>query len=238
MVAEQILKKIEGGDLPPGGQLPAQRELAALLGVGRSSVREATNALVARGYLDVIQGKGTFVRPTPTPSAKGGAAAHLQTVLEAGSILELMEAREFLECTSAELAARRADPAAVERMVAAVEAIRASDDDIENFLSADLNFHLALAEATDNTVIAEMTKLVIDQIHRHHASFASTLLSPKAREKTFRSAGRIVDCVSAGDSRSASESMREHLRAVGAELKELIAAAGHGASRPSREHRR
>ena len=193
MVAEQILKKIEAGELAPGGQLPAQRELAQLLGVGRSSLREATNALVAMGYLEVIQGKGTFVRQAPP--ANGSAAAHLQEVLEAGSIFDLMEAREFLECTSAELAARRADPASIEQMAAAVEEIRGSGDDIEGFLAADLDFHLALAEATENTVIAEMTKLIIDRVHRHHASFASTLLSAQTRDKTFQSARRVVNQV-------------------------------------------
>ncbi len=62
MVVAQILNKLKKGDLKPGGQLPSQRELAQLLGVGRSSVREAVNALTVMGYLDVRQGKGTFIR--------------------------------------------------------------------------------------------------------------------------------------------------------------------------------
>jgi len=62
MVVEQILKKLQTGELKPGSQLPSQRELAQFLGVGRSSVREATNALAVMGYLEVLQGKGTFIR--------------------------------------------------------------------------------------------------------------------------------------------------------------------------------
>jgi GntR family transcriptional repressor for pyruvate dehydrogenase complex len=236
MVAGQILKMIADGELPPGGQLPAQRELAGLLGVGRSSVREATNALVATGYLEVIQGKGTFVKKSPP--ANGSAAAQLQAAIEAGSVLDLMEAREFLECTSAELAARRADPAGIEHMESAVAAIRASGDDIDRFLAADLDFHLALAEATENAVIAEMTKMVIDQVHRHHASFADTLLTSGARENTYRSARRIVDSVRAGNTAAAAECMRAHLRSVGTELRERMYSGGgtdegrRGASRP------
>jgi GntR family transcriptional repressor for pyruvate dehydrogenase complex len=233
MVAAQILKKIENGELAPGGQLPAQRELAELLGVGRSSVREATNALVAMGYLEVLQGKGTFVKKVP-PS-NGSAGAHLQAVIEAGSITDLMEAREFLECTSAELAARRAGSTGIEQMESALATIRASGGDIDNFLAADLDFHLALAEATDNAVIAEMTKLVIDQVHRHHASFANTLLSAAARERTFRSARRIVDRVRAGDGPAASDCMREHLHAVGTELRQRGFTADKPIGRPSGE---
>ena len=59
LVAEQIIKQIRSGELVPGNQLPSQRELSELLGVGRSSVREAINALEVMGYLEVQQGKGT-----------------------------------------------------------------------------------------------------------------------------------------------------------------------------------
>ena len=56
MVAEQIIERISDGELSPGSCLPSQRELARMLGVGRSSVREAINALVVMGYLKPLQG--------------------------------------------------------------------------------------------------------------------------------------------------------------------------------------
>jgi len=83
MVAEQIIEQINSGELTPGSQLPSQRELSELLGVGRSSVREAINALAVIGYLEVQQGKGTFIRiPEQDPSI-----ARLQSALEASSLL-------------------------------------------------------------------------------------------------------------------------------------------------------
>ena len=78
MVAEQIIEMIAGGELAPGTQLPAQRDLAQMLGVGRSSVREAINALVVMGYLEPLQGKGTFIKdvlPTSDPGIEKLAAA-------------------------------------------------------------------------------------------------------------------------------------------------------------------
>ena len=57
----RIIEKITGGELVPGSRLPSQRDLARMLGVGRSSVREAINALVVMGYLEPLQGKGTFI---------------------------------------------------------------------------------------------------------------------------------------------------------------------------------
>ena len=106
MVAEQILAKIHSGELIPGGRLPAQRDLATMLGVGRSSVREAINALVVAGVLEAVHGRGTFVA---RDSRSDAGLLKLKAALGAGSLLELMEARELLECKTAALAAERAD---------------------------------------------------------------------------------------------------------------------------------
>ena len=95
MVVEQMLKKISSGEIATGARLPSQRELAQSFGVGRSSIREALNALAVMGYLDVQQGRGTFITrelPGTDPSM-----AKLKTALEAGSLLDLIELRETLE---------------------------------------------------------------------------------------------------------------------------------------------
>ena len=108
MVAGQIIQRIRSGELPPGSRLPAQRELAQIMGVGRSSVREAIHALVVMGYLETVQGSGTFIRGSlPVPAM---SAAALSAALRTVSLLDLMDAREFLECKSAELAAARPNP--------------------------------------------------------------------------------------------------------------------------------
>ena len=71
LVAEQLLGKIDTGELNPGDSLPAQRQLAKMLGVGRSSLREAINALAVMGYLEVIQGRGTYICDS-LPAASAG----------------------------------------------------------------------------------------------------------------------------------------------------------------------
>ena len=60
-VVRQILNNLETGIMKPGDKLPTQEKLAQRFGVGRSSIREATNALAIMGYLKIIQGKGTFI---------------------------------------------------------------------------------------------------------------------------------------------------------------------------------
>jgi len=229
MVVQQILDKIDKGELEAGGQLPSQRELAQLFGVGRSSVREATNALVVMGYLEVTQGRGTFIRKELPGS--GPSTVRLQTALAAGNIFDLMEARELLECKSCRLASERADEARIKPMELALQKARdASNDDYPEFLQADLQFHYALAEATENDVICEMTKLLIEKVLDHHARFRTKYLSSNFRILSIESAARVIACVRAGDGDQAAEWMGRHLNAINEELKDIIA-DGHDRSR-------
>ena len=220
MVVEQIIAKLKTGDLQPGSQLPSQRELASLLGVGRSSVREAINALTAMGYLDVHQGKGTFVNrelPTSDPSME-----KLNAALKTGSFFDLTEAREVLECKSAELAAERADASHIANLRQVFRQVEQTDKDYSIFLKADIDFHLSLAEATQNVVICEMTRLVLEKVVAHHAGFKTALISPEYRQRSIHSAQQIVENVARGDGQAAAEWMRIHLHAIRAELKEIL----------------
>jgi GntR family transcriptional repressor for pyruvate dehydrogenase complex len=61
-IVTQIKVLISDGQLKPGERVPSERELAALLGVSRPSVREAIMVLEAMGLVESRQGGGTFVR--------------------------------------------------------------------------------------------------------------------------------------------------------------------------------
>lgn len=220
MVAGQILKQIEEGELPPGSRLPSQRDLAGLLGVGRSSVREAVNALVVMGYLTPIQGRGTFVSerlPHADPTVEKLTAA-----FHAGSIFDLMEAREVLECKSASLAAQRAEPAQIKGLKRIMEDLAETHTEYTLFLDADIRFHQAVAEATGNVVICEMTKLVLEKVIAHHAGLKTGRLSREYREASIHTARNIVGSIEEGDPKGASRWMAEHLSAIRDELKHIL----------------
>ncbi len=220
MVVEQILKKLQIGELQPGSQLPSQRELAQHLGVGRSSVREAINALAVMGYLEVLQGKGTFIRQE-LPSTDM-STTQLKAALEAGSIFDLMEARELLECKSAELAAERLDHQHLQRLQKAHHKIANSGEDYQQFLEADLEFHYVLAEATGNAVICEMMKLVIEKVVAHHARLKTKLLSQRFRDYSIETAEKVVQHVANNEGDLAAGFMRKHLNAINSELKDIV----------------
>jgi len=220
MVVEQVLEKIKTGELIPGSRLPAQRDLARIMGVGRSSVREAINALVVMGYLEAIHGSGTFIR-RELP-AEDLSANRFDAALKAGSIFDLMEAREVLECRSAALAAERADAKQVRKLKKVVERVGATDNDYYIFLQADMDFHDCLAEATGNVVICEMTRLVLDKVVNHHARLRTTKLSPEYRRFSIRSAEKVVESIEKGDGKNAAHWMSRHLNAIEKELKEIV----------------
>jgi GntR family transcriptional regulator, transcriptional repressor for pyruvate dehydrogenase complex len=220
MVAEQIIEKITGGELAPGTRLPAQRELAQMLGVGRSSVREAINALVVMGYLKPLQGKGTFIKdelPTFDPGIEKLAAA-----FSAGSIFDLMEARELLECRSAALAAERADAEQIMNLQTAMKKVAGTKSDYAIFLDADIQFHTAVADATGNVVLCELTKLVLEKVVAHHNELKTALLPPAYRDVSIRTAARVVEAIEAGDPDAAARGMARHLDAIRDELKNII----------------
>jgi GntR family transcriptional repressor for pyruvate dehydrogenase complex len=219
MVAEQILSKIRSGELAPGGRLPAQRDLAVMLGVGRSSVREAINALVVTGVLEAIHGKGTYV----SPSSVGDAGLlKLKAALGAGSLLELLEARELLECKTAALAAERADEAQIRGLQEVLVRLSGDHADYAHFLNADLQFHFRLAEATGNPVICELTKLVLDKVVTLHKDLRTGRLSDAYRSESVDTARRVVAAIIGGDGADAAHWMAVHLNAIRNELMAVL----------------
>jgi len=220
MVAEQILDQIKSGDLAPGDRLPPQRELATLFGVGRSSVREAINALAVMGYLDVAQGRGTYIKGD-LPDADI-SLAQFDAALKAGSILDLMDVRELLECRSARLAADRAEDAKIKVLAAALKGMQQCAEDYESFLEADMQFHRALAEASENQILCELTRLILDKVVAHHLQLRTTRLSAVYRDVSIKTAEKILAAVVVGDGEAAAEWTGRHLNAIKAELKDIL----------------
>src|SRR3990172_1256658 len=122
VVLEQIQRLIAQGKLRPGDHLPSEMELAERFGVGRSSIREAMRVLQLVGVVEVIQGKGSFVRePGILP-----LMIDWSRIAEMGIISEVMEARQFMEVLLAQLAAERATEEDLEALRAALARSRAS----------------------------------------------------------------------------------------------------------------
>jgi len=220
MVVEQMLKKISNGEIATGARLPSQRDLAQSFGVGRSSIREALNALAVMGYLDVQQGRGTFIaRELPGTDL---SMAKLKPALQAASLLDLIELRETLECRAAELASERIEARHFSQLRQSLRDMEESAEDYQRFLKADLQFHTALAEATGNRIFSEMLRFLLEKVVGHHEKFKTSLLSPAYRSHSIDTFKQMLACLEKEDGRGAGEWMREHLNAIRRELKDIL----------------
>lgn len=160
-VIESLARYISDARLQVDDRLPAERELAAALGVSRPVLREAFRHLEALGVIEPRPGSGTFLRSPLSPTDQ-----HLvmRVDLERESLLELLELRRAIECEAAALAAVRATSeglAKLERLVEALEEdFRTKGDNPE----ADKAFHVALYELAGNPLLWDVVRPVWDQI--------------------------------------------------------------------------
>jgi GntR family transcriptional repressor for pyruvate dehydrogenase complex len=218
LVMKEILESIKSGQLKPGDKLPPERELTKMFGVGRSTLREAISALVLVGYLEVIQGRGTFLRKDFQTANL--SAMELSDIQTAASIIDLVEVREILECNAVKLATQRAGSDDVRRILDALARMKETVGDYKRFSEHDFDFHIALAQATGNTMIFEMMKLIVNRVHEQYDRFKPKTLFQT--DKAVLTAEQIVAGIADGEAEKAAGFMRDHLNLVTTELKRMV----------------
>lgn len=152
-LATALEEAILGGRLAPGAKLASEREMAERHGVSRPAVREALRGLVARDLVEVVPGRGAFVRHARSSDAANRMDALLRRYQPTPR--DLVEARLMLEGTTAALAAERATAADLEAITAALDAFDAATGLLDQ-VRYDLGFHLSVAAAAHNPVVATM----------------------------------------------------------------------------------
>jgi DNA-binding FadR family transcriptional regulator len=207
-VAEQLGGLIDRGEFREGDRLPPERELSKKLGVSRPVVREAMIALEIAGLVEVRGGAGAFVK-----NARQGALAALPD--QGPSPFDLIAARKLLEGEIAFVAATAIQPDDLKRLELSIEEMRADIDAGRDSRTADRVFHVRLAEATRNAVLAHlvdgMWMHMLTPIFDHLGKHAN--LSGNDR-MTVDDHAEIVDALKRRDGEAARRAMREHLSHV------------------------
>jgi len=209
-IAQRLRELIVSGDLHPGDRMPAERQLAEMLGVSRTSIRQALAALQAVGLVDIRHGDGVYVRKEPN-TLRPEVNAQLQT--SGGVLVGVMEVREALEVQIARLAAARRTEADLDALRDAVSTMEQAGEDGDDPSASDEQFHAALAEAAGNAMLVDLMRQIAEPIGlTRRASLA------RRGQVNRSSAGhrRIIDAVAAGDEDAAMTAMRAHLQAVAA----------------------
>ncbi len=211
---EQIVQQIEDsildGVLKPGDQLPPERELAEQFGVSRTAVREALKTLREKGLVEAYTGRGTFVTDG-TSQAVRQSFDLLMKIGQQDGATHLAELRQILEPEIAALAAARIEDQLLTTMRDAVATMERSLADPDAYVEADLDFHLALAEAVGNPLVLSLLDSIVGLLREQRTRIFNVEGGPKRGQRHHK---RILQAVERRDPAAAREAMRAHLLQV------------------------
>ena len=207
-VAKQIERLILT-KLQPGDKLPSERELAEMLGVSRSSIRDAIRSLELLGMVEPRQGAGTVVREISADSVVNPLATLLTRQRQ--SVTELLDFRKMLEPP---LAARAATHASPEEMAEMEEILRRQEDKLrrgELAVEEDTEFHYNVAMASENSVVLKVLDVLMDLLRETRQR---SLQVEGRAQKSLAGHRRIMAAIKRRDPAVAEAAMRRHIQDV------------------------
>lgn len=223
-IVTQLRALIAQRDLQPGMRLPAERQLAAELGVSRSSLREAIQKLVGNGLLVSRRGGGTWLQQQLAPWSEQQIVTPIRSLLAADPDYryDILEARHAIEASTAWHAALRATEADKERLQYCFDATLAflEHDDPELAAQADVRFHLAIAEASHNLVLLQTMRGFFELMQSSVIhSRRQMVIQPTLFAQLTEQHRALLQAILAGDAEGARQAAMTHLAFVHSTLK-------------------
>lgn len=224
VLADRIMTAIALGEFAPGQRLPAERELAAQLGVSRTTVRDALARVVGSGLLEVRRGRsgGAFVRrPWATDSARAVRATLGSRWDELESTFDM---RHLVEALVARTAAERRDGADSREIRAA---LREYEDavDLPAAQAADLRLHHAIAKAAKNPRLLAVREQLLSEVS---FGFAVEPFTAEVYARALPQHRQLAEAVTSGDADAAWEMGRQHFAITHDELRAALVRAVNG----------
>jgi len=206
-VARMISDEILAGRFQVGDRLPTERELAETFGVSRNVVREAIARLRFEGAVEPRQGSGVFVLGNQANSA---LRLDVEILRDRSFFANLFELRSILEVEAAGLAAARRGRKHLTAIGAALQRVYNSQG-TPQAVDADLEFHRAIARASDNAYVAIFVNFISEHVRASIAK-ANERVDAGTRERINQEEhGAIYEAIRAKDIERARESMRRHI---------------------------
>ncbi|GAA3215482.1 FadR/GntR family transcriptional regulator [Oerskovia jenensis] len=211
--AELMLDRVRTGRWPLDHRLPGEQTLAAELGVGRSTVREAIRQLAGKGVLESRQGSGVYV-------VRAEASEDWEEVLRRGEVVDVLEVRGALETEAARLAATRRTPADLRAMAAALagRGTVPATASAQEYVDADLVFHRAVVDAAHNAVLTDLFATFVPRLRRAMVDMIELDGAGERHRHDQDAHEAILDAVRDRDADGAAATSRRHLDAVHAKV--------------------
>jgi DNA-binding FadR family transcriptional regulator len=233
-VLDRLIAAISSAEYPPGSQLPSERELMSRFEVGRPAIREAMLTLQQMGLVRISHGeRARVVHPTADMLIERISSAMVVLLATNPRGLDnLKEARILMETGLVRLATARATPEGVARLSEVFQELKETKSGSAAFLSADMAFHVRIAEMSGNQLIASALRGMLEWLSR----FKRDMVSVRGVEPvTISEHEKILEAMTAGDSDAAAHAMWEHLaRANRLYLVAADAAAAEAAAQSKR----
>ena len=211
-VYEEVAKQIERlitTKLHPGDKLPSERELAEMLQVSRSSIRDAIRSLELVGLVEPRQGAGTVVREISADSVVNPLANIL--VRKQQLVTELLDFRKMLEPP---LAARAATHASAEEIAEMEEILRRQQERLaggDAAIEEDSEFHYNIALASGNSVVLKVLYVLMDLLRETRERSMQVEGRP---QRSLAGHRRILAAIKRHDAEAAKAAMRRHIEDV------------------------
>jgi GntR family transcriptional regulator, transcriptional repressor for pyruvate dehydrogenase complex len=227
-IVEQIIDLIARDILKAGDRLPSEKELCVRFQVGRTTIREALRSLAVMGILDGRVGEGTFV----SHSNKKYLEKSLQwgLLMERKDVQDLIETRLMLESQTAFSAAQRATEDDLQEIERAIRGMEQALDQPEEYLKFDLQFHLAIARATQNSILynlLSMTRGYLQSWIQESLSKPSIRKMRKRAESSVREHDKILHALREHRPEEARQAMTEHILSSSGDLQAKIREAAN-----------
>jgi GntR family transcriptional repressor for pyruvate dehydrogenase complex len=207
VVSERLLAAIRDAHLPPGSKLPSERELGDQFGVSRTVIREAVRHLAAKGILEVRSGSGVTVARIDG----SGVSDALSLFLARRGVPDpqkIHEVRETIELRTVRLAAQRATAEHLAEIRRTHERLGEVAGDPEAASDADVEFHRAIAKATEN----EFFVVLVDSIGDVMMDIRRATVWKEGRVQVgIEHHGRILAALERRDVEAAAKAMEDHL---------------------------
>ncbi|NLI52728.1 MAG: FadR family transcriptional regulator [Clostridiales bacterium] len=220
-VLSQFVELINNGTFKLGEKLPGERDLYAQLGVSRPVLREVLSALRYMGYIESVQGDGTYICKRPLGPAM--TQLSLQAMIEETQLFEIWEIRYLIEPEVVGLAAQRAtdeDISLIREKFHLFEKNVQENIDHQAIIESTKAFHNAVAMAAHNEALAFLLESI-------------TNMMPETRERTIQVQGSseravayhrsIMEEIAARNPEAAKKNMQKHLVDVKSDLEAYMA---------------
>lgn len=210
-IVSQISDHLVRGELAPGDRLPPERELADQFGVSRTVVRDAVKTLAGRGILQVKRGAGIFVVSAEEHMSNSAGMLSEAFAPRGAGLVDLFEIRKVLEAEGAYWAAERRSAHHAGRLRSILEDAWEHRDEPAVLSERDAQFHIAIAEASQNLVFVRVMLTLLDLLE---SARQRSLSIPGRTQLSLEQHGKILDAIEAHEQEAARRAMTEHLDSV------------------------